>query len=140
MGKKGLIGEQGLVLETDQVSGLMVSHCMLQDHDFKHLCGLGMREFTLADKGGYVGRQGIDTLIRDLADVGEQFIHEMPEMLISLYISANCIKGFLGHLLVLWVYGPIFDEGLESVYHCPVTSSSAASSLRSGHQPHQYQC
>ena len=69
----------------DPVSGLMVSHCMLQDHDFKHLLGLGMREFALGDEGGYMGGQGIDTLIGELADIGEKFILEMLEMLLSFY-------------------------------------------------------
>ena len=62
-----------------------------------------------------MGGQGMDTLIGVLADIGEKFIPEMPEMLLNFYSSANGIKGFLGHLLVLHSYGPIVDKGLESL-------------------------
>ena len=34
VGEKGLVGELGLVLELNPVPGLLVSHSMLQDHDF----------------------------------------------------------------------------------------------------------
>ena len=141
MGKKGLVGELGLIPETDPVSGLIISHCMLQDHDFKHLLGLGMREFTLADKGGYAGRQGMDTLIRELADVREQFILEMPEMLISLYSSADGIMGFPEHLLFSRVMVPLSMRDWRVcvslppniIFSCfqPVWQSSASSVLMS---------
>ena len=36
VGRKGLVGELGLVLEPGPVPGLMVSNSMLQDHDFEH--------------------------------------------------------------------------------------------------------
>ena len=49
MGKKGLVGELVLVLETDPVSCLMISHYMLQDHDFEHLLHLGVWKFTLCN-------------------------------------------------------------------------------------------
>ena len=62
-----------------------------------------------------MGRQGMDTLTGELEDVGERLILEMPEMLISFYSSANGIKSFLGHLLVLWGHDPIVNEGLESL-------------------------
>ena len=90
---------------------------MLQDHDFKYLLGLDMREFALGDEGGYMDEQGMDTLIRDLADMGEKFIPEMPEMLLGFYSYScpNVIKGFAGCLLVLHSYGPIVNKGLESV-------------------------
>ena len=50
MGEKSLVGELELVLEPDPVPCLMVSHCMLQDHEIKHLLGFGVREFTLGDE------------------------------------------------------------------------------------------
>ena len=56
----------------------------------------------------------MDTLTGELADIGQKFILEMPEMLISFYSSVNDIKGFPGHLLVLLGNGPIVDEGLKS--------------------------
>ena len=56
MGKKGLVGELGLVLELDPVLCLMVSHCVLQDHTFEHFYGVGMVEFALRDEGTYMGR------------------------------------------------------------------------------------
>ena len=40
LGKKGTVGELGLVLEPDPVPGIMVSHSMLRDHDFEHFHGL----------------------------------------------------------------------------------------------------
>ena len=54
----------------------------------------------------------MDTLIGELADIGEKFI---PEMLIGFDSSADGIKGFLGHLLVLQGDGPIVNEGLQSL-------------------------
>ena len=69
--KKGLVGELGLVLELDPVPYLVVSHCVLQDHDFEYLYGLGVSEFTLGDEGRDMGTQGMDTLIRELADIRE---------------------------------------------------------------------
>ena len=69
--KKGLEGELGLALELDLVPCLMTLHCKLQNHDFEYLFGLGVSEFTLGDKGTDMGRQGMDTLIRELADIRE---------------------------------------------------------------------
>ena len=54
--EKGLVGELGLVLEQDPVTGLVVLHCMLQDHDFQHLLGLEVRECALGDEGVNRGR------------------------------------------------------------------------------------
>ena len=48
--EKGLIGELGLVLLADPVSGLMVLHCMLQDHDFKHLLDFRKGEPAFGDE------------------------------------------------------------------------------------------
>ena len=62
-----------------------------------------------------MGRQHMDNLIGELADIREKLIPEMPEMLIGFYSSVSGIKGFLGHLLVLQGYGPIVDKGLESI-------------------------
>ena len=62
-----------------------------------------------------VGRQGMDTLTGELADIREKLIPKMPDILIGFYISAEGIKGFLGQFLVLWGYAPIVDEGLESL-------------------------
>ena len=56
MGERGLVDELGLALEPDTVVDLMVSHSMLQDHDFQHFLGLGVREFTLGDEGISMGR------------------------------------------------------------------------------------
>ena len=58
MSRKELVGELGLVLELDPVPCLLVSHCMLQEHDFEHFYGLGENEFTLGDEGTDRGRQG----------------------------------------------------------------------------------
>ena len=64
IGQEGTIRWPELVLEPDPVSGLMVSHCILQEHVFKHLLGLAMRKFALGNEGRYIGGQGMDTLIR----------------------------------------------------------------------------
>ena len=74
-----------------------------------------MREFALDDEGGYMDRQGMDTLVRELADIGEKVYPEMPEMLISFDSSVDGINGFPGHILVLWGNGPIVNERLESL-------------------------
>ena len=60
-----------------------------------------------------MGRQGMDTLIRELADIREEFIPEVPEMLLGLDSSTNNIKSEPGHPLTLWGEGPIVSEGLE---------------------------
>ena len=51
MGKKGPVGELQLVLKPDPVQGLMVSHCMLEDHYLQHLLHLFMEELALVDEG-----------------------------------------------------------------------------------------
>ena len=71
MGKKGLVGEQGLVLELNPVPCLMGLHCMLQDNDFELFYGLGVSEFALGNEGTDMGRQGMDTLIRELVHIRE---------------------------------------------------------------------
>ena len=62
IGEKSLVGELGLVLEPDPAPCLVVLHCMLQ-HEFQHLLGFGVREFTLEDEGSDMGVQGMDNLI-----------------------------------------------------------------------------
>ena len=49
-----------------------------------------MREFTLGDEGGYMGGQGMNTIIRELADNREKFVPEIPEMLIG-FCSARAL-------------------------------------------------
>ena len=49
--EKGMVGELGLVLEPDPIIGLMVSHGMLQDHDFQHFLGLAVGKLTVGDEG-----------------------------------------------------------------------------------------
>ena len=44
-----------------------------------------------------MGRQGMDTLVREVADIREEFILEMPEMFLGLNSCPNSIKGRLGH-------------------------------------------
>ena len=65
--------------------GLMVSHGILQDHDFQHFLGLGVREFARGNEGRDMARQGMDTIIRELADIEQEFIPEVPEILLGLY-------------------------------------------------------
>ena len=78
----------------------MVSHCMLQDHDFKHLLGLEVGKFALGDEGADMGQQGMDALIRELADIGEKLIPKVPGMLLSFNSCADSIKGITGCLLM----------------------------------------
>ena len=70
MDKKGLVGELGLVLELDPVPCLAVLHCVLQDDDVEHFYSLGVVKFVLGDEGTYISRWGMDTLIRELANIG----------------------------------------------------------------------
>ena len=74
-----------------------------------------MGKLALGDKGTDVGRQGMDTLLGELADIREKLILEMPEMLLSFGSHANSIKGILGHLLVGQSEGPIVSKGLGSL-------------------------
>ena len=69
MGEKHLVDELGLVLEPGPVPDLMVAQDMLQDHQFNHLLGFGVREFALGDDGGNAGIQGMDNLLGDLVDI-----------------------------------------------------------------------
>ena len=71
VGKKGLVGELGLILKPDPVPCLMVMPCMLQDHDCEHFYGLERSEFALGDEGTDTSRQGMDTHVGELADIGE---------------------------------------------------------------------
>ena len=71
-----------------------------------------MGEVALGDKGAYVGGQGMDTLIGELADIGEKLI---PEMLLSFNSHVDSIKCFPGHHLVLLGDGSIVDKGLDSL-------------------------
>ena len=57
----------------------------------------------------------MDTLIRDLVDIREEFIPKMLEMLLRLDSCTNSIKDKLGHPLTLQVDGPIVNEGLKSL-------------------------
>ena len=55
MGKKGLVGQLGLVLGPDSVPDFMEPHCVLEDHDLQHLCGLIVGEHALVDESSYPG-------------------------------------------------------------------------------------
>ena len=114
----------------------MVLHCMLQDYDFKHFPSLGLGKLALGDEVGNMGGQGMDTLMRELADLGEEFIPKMPEMLLGLDNGTDSIKGKLGCPFTLQGNDPIVNEGLKSFH--PQRSSSATSSLCGSCQPHQY--
>ena len=107
--------ELGLVLEPDPVMSLMISYGMLWDLAFQHFLGLGVREFALGNESVDVSRQSMDTLIGELADIREEFIPGVPEMLLGLHCSADSIKGKLGYPLTLWGNGPIVNETLDSL-------------------------
>ena len=64
----------------------------------------------MGNKDVGMGRQGMDTLIGELADIREEFIPEVPEMLLRLYCSTDSIRGKPGHPLTLQGDGPIVDE------------------------------
>ena len=66
MGKKGPVGELGLVLEPDPVLGFVVPHCVLEEHNLQHLPGLIMGELTLVDDSSYPGIDGVDAFIGQL--------------------------------------------------------------------------
>ena len=84
MREESLLGELGLILELDPVPCLVVLHSVLQDHKFKHLLGFRVKEFTLEDEGIDMGVKGMDTLTRELADIREEFILEVPVVVFSL--------------------------------------------------------
>ena len=150
MSKKGLAGELGLVLQLDPVPCLVVSHCMLQDHDFEHFLGMGVSEFTLGDEGTDMGRQSMNTLNREPADIRQKLFLEVPEMLPRVHCITNGIKSKPGHLLTLQGDGPIVYEGLEAflslpsniLWSCfqPVLQSSASSVSMQGLQGSQWPC
>ena len=49
----------------------------------------------MGDEVGYMGGQSMDTLVRGLADVREEFILKMPEKLLRLDSCTDNIKGKL---------------------------------------------
>ena len=57
----------------------------------------------------------MDTLNRELVDIREEFIPEMPEMLLGVDSSTNRIKGKLGCPLTFWGDGPIVDEEVKTL-------------------------
>ena len=57
----------------------------------------------------------MDTLIGELAHIGEKLIPKIPEMLLKFNSCANSIKGITRYLLVLWGDGSIVNKGLESL-------------------------
>ena len=137
VGEKNLVGELGLVLELDPVPCLMVKHCALQEHEFWHLFGFGVREFTMGDDSSDMGIQGMDTLIRELADIGEEFVPEMQVVVFSLYgafmvvliASKACQVSSDSLSLRDWrVYQSSLSNIIFSCFH-PVFWSSASSVL-----------
>ena len=74
----------------------------------------GVGKLALGDEDEYLGGQSMDTLIRELADVREELIPEVPEMLFGLNICPSSIKGKPGHPLTLWGDGAIVYEGHAS--------------------------
>ena len=64
------------------------------------------------DEGTDAGKQGMDTLIKELVDIGEKLIPKMQEMLLGFDSHADSIKGITGHLLVLQGNGPIVNKEL----------------------------
>ena len=74
----------------------------------------------MEDESSNVVGQGMDTLIRELADVREELILEVPEMLLRLNSCHNSIIGELGCPLTLQGDGAIVYEGPgESASLCP---------------------
>ena len=47
----------------------MVSYCMLQDHDFEHILGALVGEFTLIDQSAYVGVEKVEAFFGPLAHI-----------------------------------------------------------------------
>ena len=90
-GEKGLVCELGLILEPDSVPCLVVSHCMLQDHELQHLLHFGGGKLALGDEGGNAGGQGMHILVRELADIRKEFIPEVPEVFLTLDSGPNGI-------------------------------------------------
>ena len=87
----------------------MVSQCMLQDHDSEDLLGLGVGKPASGDEGEDAGRQSMDTLVGELADIWQKLTPKVPEMLLSFDI---CVNSIIGHLLVLLGDGPNVNKGL----------------------------
>ena len=63
----------------DPASGLMISHCMLQDHDFEHFLCLGLGEFALGDEVTDAHEQHMYTLAWVLPNIREQFVLKGPK-------------------------------------------------------------
>ena len=113
VGEKSLAGDLGPVLEPDPVPYLMVSQRVLQVHKFKHLVGFGVGEFTFGDKSSDMGVKGMDTVIRELEDIGEEFIIEVPVMVLGLAYHVDGIQQLPGYLLTPQSICAIVVEGLE---------------------------
>ena len=98
MGEKGLLYKLGLIVELDPVPGLMVSHCMLQDHELKHLLCFRLGELGLGDKGGNVGGQGMVTLNEGLESLSvftlKHYFQLLPAYFVVISFFGINVKGF----------------------------------------------
>ena len=103
--KKALVSELGLVLELDPVSGLMASHCMLQDHDFKHLLGLWVGKLTVGKEGTDAGRQTWIPSFQSgqkLERSSSQRCQKCSSALIVMQIATRASSGALGWWSHCW--------------------------------------
>ena len=99
-----------------------------------------MGKLALGDKGGYFGGQNMDTLIRELADVREKLIPEVPEMLLRLNSCSSCIKGKPGHPLTFLGDSAIVYEGLECLSVFTLKHHLKLLCQSGGHQLPWHQC
>ena len=66
------------------VPGLVVTYCMLQDHDFEHFLAVLVGEFTLVDQSAYAGVEHMDAFFGPLVHILEELALEVPEMVFGL--------------------------------------------------------
>ena len=76
------------------VPGLVVSHCMLQDHDFKCLLDVSIGELALVDQCSDAGIKGMDVSIGPLVHTQEECQKWSSDLMVVTMVSNTYLGAF----------------------------------------------
>ena len=138
VGEKGLVCELDCWWSQDPVPGLMCYMVCCRTMIFSIFCVWGLRQFALGDKGSDAGGQGVDTVIRELVDIGEDLIPAVPEILLGLDSGASSTKPSWGILWLSGVMVPLSMRDWKVCWSLPLNIIVSCSSQCSRHQLPQH--